>query len=491
VAEKVDLNESGRTVTLARGVRLRTAGFRGSATLLPEPAGEQRAAEVERSSPALAEALANADMHPFRTVAMEAVPTGRPGAAPVRSADGRHGIVVEVPAVGNGQQQVLLLTDERGVRSWHYPQPAAPGSAGFLLPGEITTGGEPMPGENRGVIAAAGRKILSILVFPVVERAVGATAQFVAERLETRARPYLLRHFRPEEHLQRGVGRVEATDWDRLRGGRILLFLHGTFSSSNGGFGGLPAARLGELAAGYDGVLAFDHPTLSATPLDNVATLLDRIPADLRAEVDVIAHSRGGLVARALADETAQRDGPLRVRRIVFVATPNTGTLLTDPENTGTFFDRYTTLLDLVPDGPWSVVTDALSGVLTAVQITAQGLAGGLPGLAAMHPNAEWLKQLGDRGGPGVEHFAIDADFEPTGGLLRLSRFADAVADRVFGGAPNDFVVPTAGVSAAEGRVGFPVPADRRLHFGTAEQAWHCSLFSRPQTGAALARWCR
>ncbi len=89
--------------------------------------------------------------------------------------------------------------------------------------------------------------------------------------------------------------------------GPLLVFVHGTASSTDGSFGKLwdPAnaegARLREaLAATYgERVFALEHRTLSESPIANALALAKRLPAG--AEVHLVSHSRGGLVGEVLA----------------------------------------------------------------------------------------------------------------------------------------------------------------------------------------------
>ncbi|WUI60523.1 hypothetical protein OG774_22620 [Actinomycetospora sp. NBC_00405] len=55
------------------------------------------------------------------------------------------------------------------------------------------------------------------------------------------------------------------------------------------------------LERAYDGrIIAFDHPTASVPPEQNAKALLRLIPDDVHLELDIVCHSRGGLVARIL-----------------------------------------------------------------------------------------------------------------------------------------------------------------------------------------------
>ena len=167
------------------------------------------------------------------------------------------------------------------------------------------------------------------------------------------------------------------------------------------------------------------------------------------------------------------------------------GTPLADDAHIKAFIDRMTTMLNLIPDGPFSLPADILSGVLDVVKILAAGAVEGLPGLRAMDPTDPGLKTLGGSAGPDVARYAIDTEFEPTGSLLSLTRVKDAAVDLVFGQKANDLVVPTDGAAGAAGLPGFPVPPERRLAFGRSSTVWHCSFFSQPQTADRLRQWCR
>ncbi|MEJ2592878.1 MAG: hypothetical protein P8178_16055, partial [Candidatus Thiodiazotropha sp.] len=113
--------------------------------------------------------------------------------------------------------------------------------------------------------------------------------------------------------------------------GRILLLVHGTFSNTdNLLFEGIAKAGngaqfLADVQGHYDHVLSFDHPTLSVDPVVNarqLAVLLNGAPK----QVDIVCHSRGGLVTRWFV-EAMERD-PTRVGRVVYVGSPLAGTSL-------------------------------------------------------------------------------------------------------------------------------------------------------------------
>ena len=93
----------------------------------------------------------------------------------------------------------------------------------------------------------------------------------------------------------------------------VLIFIHGTASSTVGSFGGLwePAQSQmkDELFKFYgDQVYAFEHRTLTESPVQNALQLLALLPKNAR--LHLVSHSRGGLVGEllCLGQRTSARD---------------------------------------------------------------------------------------------------------------------------------------------------------------------------------------
>ncbi len=368
----------------------------GTAERAPELLGG-RADESPPATPALTDALSAAGLEQVHGVQIAATEVPVIG-ADVRGPHDEGLMLLQVPDLGAEAPQVLLQVDEAGVATWHFPQPATamtPGTLEFSVPREVATAPIEGASDDRGLAAMIGRKLLSVLVFPALEAGVGLLARVLAEKYEKSSRPYRLRTFAPGETRTAGAGNLADRGWDGIDG-RALLFVHGTFATSHGTFSGLADDVIGDLWHTYDGrVLAFDHPSLSVTPQQNAAELMSMIPPGRRLDVDIVSHSRGGLVARALADAAAAPDSPLQVRSTVFVAAPNAGTPLADDAHIKAFIDRMTTMLNLIPDGPLSLPADILGGVLDVVKIIAAGAVEGLPGLRAMDPTDPGLTTLG------------------------------------------------------------------------------------------------
>ncbi|HSK12971.1 MAG TPA: hypothetical protein VK907_07125, partial [Phnomibacter sp.] len=79
-----------------------------------------------------------------------------------------------------------------------------------------------------------------------------------------------------------------------------LVLIHGTASSTFGSFGKLYGSSTWDAMVNEYGknILAFQHRTLSKDPLENAEDLLKQLPHG--AEVHLVTHSRGGLIADVL-----------------------------------------------------------------------------------------------------------------------------------------------------------------------------------------------
>jgi len=151
--------------------------------------------------------------------------------------------------------------------------------------------------------------------------------------------------------------------------GPVLLLVHGTFSNSDMWFDQLQASTEGRALlqqwqqAYGDNILAFDHATLSVAPWLNAIDLFDAL-RHITGPVDVLCHSRGGLVVSWLL-----RLAPVPVRQAVFVGAPLGGTSLASPH-------RLSAALDLLAN-----VANALA-LGGAAASTVLPLAAGVTGLA-------------------------------------------------------------------------------------------------------------
>lgn len=108
---------------------------------------------------------------------------------------------------------------------------------------------------------------------------------------------------------QQGMGqpadliKVAATDVAQVaKEGPLLVFIHGTGSSTLGSFGDLQKISANDwdaLEAKFGGrIYGFEHLTLSESPIQNAIELATQLPKG--AQVNLVTHSRGGIVGDLL-----------------------------------------------------------------------------------------------------------------------------------------------------------------------------------------------
>jgi hypothetical protein len=415
-----------------------------------------------------------------------------------RGGGGGTEIVVEVPPPGSGNGQLLLYAAEDGSLSWHLPDDVPPDqvvSRGgdrrtYRLPREVVLADPASAGGQRGMIGAVGSKLFKILVFPLIDPILGKVGDYFAARWEQKNRRNLVRWFDPGDYQRADVAAFAAPDWTRVEGGTALLFIHGTTAQSNTAFQQLPAATLTELGRRYGGrVFALDHFTISVTPHENIRWLAEQLAAlggGSPLTLDIVSHSRGGLVGRVLAERATDvgLQGKVTVRNLVMIGTPNAGTALADRAHLSQLLDRVTDLAQFIPDAG---VTDVIGLVLSILKQLSVGAFGGLEGIMSMDPGGDYLKAFNTTPGSTATYRAIASNYEPPRGasLARVAR--NAGTDFVFRKVGNDLVVPTQGVFEVSGVTGFPI-ADP-LVFAAEAGVDHSSYFTRPEVSAKLLEW--
>ncbi len=479
-----------RTIEL-EGVRITSPGLAGFVEV--HPPGSEGMRSAEEATDDLRRALAGTGMVEQLTVEIrDHREEPLPAAMGTRStARGEPAVELEVPGPGSGRGQVLLATAEDGVVTWHLPDSVPPEDAPtrgedrrtYLLPRQVVEA--PAAPAHRGLMGAVGKKLFKVLSFRLIDPLLGKIADHYVGRWEETNRPHRLRTFTPDDYSLRADADA---DLDTLATGRALLFVHGTLSTTQAAFHRLPRKFVAEMHRRYEGrVFAFDHPTASVDPAENARAFLGAI-SDRRLALDVVTHSRGGLVTRVLAETPPFANLPphdLAFGKVVFVATPNAGTPLADRAHMSDFIDTYTNILELIPG---NVVVDTLEVAVTVLKQLAVGALGGLDGLVAQSPTGVFLAALNRGKKPGgVGYFAVASNFEPPKGS-GLGRFArDLVTDRLFRPAGNDLVVPTDGVYSVSGAGGFPIAGP--ILYPTADGIDHSGFWNQQRTVDALEAW--
>jgi pimeloyl-ACP methyl ester carboxylesterase len=293
--------------------------------------------------------------------------------------------------------------------------------------------------------------------------------------------------------------------------GRTLLFVHGTFSNAENMLAEFKATQAGlsllNAAMGganpYDNVVFFEHPTLAVSPVIN-ALELGRFFANSSGQIDVVAHSRGGLVVRWWLEAFGKSLSvlPAAPVRAVLAGSPLAGTSLAAPDklqsalsllsNIGTFMQATLNLVG--PANPFIWVAGKLvqvivsaTGALARTPLV-DGVVALIPGLSGQSLVSNNLEINRLRLGPcAIEprYYAVQSNFETADPewkfwqYFRRKNLADMATNAIFP-EQNDLVVDT------KSMIDFGVPnlhlADQPYNFGTTDHIWHCNYFRQPQT---------
>lgn len=310
---------------------------------------------------------------------------------------------------------------------------------------------------------------------------------------------------------------IDSLPNDRAR--RILLLVHGTFSSTVGSYGALTTyaegqALIAEALSAYDLVIGFDHYTLSETPEQNaealLASLLPFIESGQSLEIDAISFSRGGLVYRYLS-EILIPDArvPIVCRTAVFVGCANRGTELANDNNWKHLIDFYTNmiagatrLIGLAPGAalPTQILRQGIKVIGSLVTYMAQdGVSNNsVPGIAAMEPAGAFITALNaipnNRTIPGARaYYALGSNFEPTKnddalklGSQLVLKVADGFVDRLMG-KDNDLVVNNDSMFVID-----PAPSARLIETRSVDangRIYHTVYFHQAMVANVCGKW--
>lgn len=267
------------------------------------------------------------------------------------------------PQAGDGRAAVRLVRDagEGGLLRWVYEPPAR-------------VRGVEAGRRSWRAFGVDPRETVQRIAFPELGRN-SVTAGL--QKLDAHLNPVLTTLATPSEGLRRWRGQ----GWAPLRpgelaslAGRVLVFVHGTFSESAmytkefaaSADGETLFGRLTQAGGTYAAVLAFDHPTLSVAPWLNALALNDAL-AGCPAELDFVGHSRGGLVISWLL-----RMAPtLPVRQALFVGSPLAGTSLAAPDKLRQALDTLASVADALAEA-----ADKTGQALPGLQPLALGVGG-------------------------------------------------------------------------------------------------------------------
>jgi hypothetical protein len=289
------------------------------------------------------------------------------------------------------------------------------GLGGFVVPLNL-----PQNDRNqRGIIDTIALKVVNIFVNKAVEKKVAELAiDFENKQLENNKGLFKLgKNF----ELQTYDAKDDSQPY--------FLFIHGTFSSTEGSFGDLKNSEIWTyIQQQYgDRILAFQHETLSKSPLQNVVDLIQKFPNNI--VLHIISHSRGGLVGDILSSysnrstneggftaehlELLKKENrhddieaikiideifklkKIQVKKFIRVACPAGGTILAS-KRIDNFLNVTANLLGLALGSFSNPIFVAFKNLLSSI-LSSKDNVEVLPGLEAQNPDSVFIKILNDQ----------------------------------------------------------------------------------------------
>lgn len=331
-------------------------------------------------------------------------------------------------------------------------------------------------------------------------------------------------------------------EWDPARGhrpvdrtkvntqGRILLIVHGFISSTNHLIDEMCAIKEGEqflkdlFAAGhYKQVLTFDHKTVSVSPVLNALDLHRELQVlgPTPETIDVICHSRGGLVTRWWLEGLGGTPSfGRRPPRVIFLGSPLAGTSLASPArlrgvmdllaSIGSFFSEASEFgAGAAPfAAPFLVFAGALFKVFsyvtkaiakTPIIDAGINMVAGISGMSRVGNNPELTRLRQYPRLPPPDYFAVKSHFRPPNEGWRFWRYfydlddraKNLFMDQVFD-EPNDLIVNTASMTQlgpvagstpeVEDNIADVAGVKRVLNYDTNGKVHHNNYFRQPET---------
>ncbi|NUZ04276.1 DUF7379 domain-containing protein [Piscinibacter koreensis] len=476
----------------------------------PEPGATAASAAATRGG--------SADAPPATVVASVRVGTAR-DAGGVVTVTARPDRDVVVLGIANGPTLVLNPLDARDLlraQQGAATRSASAGSGDVAVPVQLGWPGleaAATRGATRGWMGQAALGLFQVVTGPLQGTAVDLVSAAVTKRVDgaVDAGVYQLTTDLP--------GKLKGSSARRDKvpsapdGGPLLVLVHGTFVDTASTFGKLwvhHGSVVRDLFARYAGrVYALDHPTMGESPIANALTLARALPPGAR--VHLVTHSRGGLVAealaracagiapteldalfagpgfekhrdelRALVDE-AQGKG-LRVERIVRVACPARGTLLASKR-----LDAYVSVLKWCLELASVPVAPELVDFLHEVA-QRRARPDELPGLEAMMPGSPVLEWLN-----GAPPQPIAGDLRVVAGDLEgdsVGSWVKTLLADAFYWTDNDLVVQTRSMYGGAPRAGSAGAAESSgatFLLDRGGKVTHFNYFANERTVRALA----
>lgn len=355
--------------------------------------------------------------------------------------------------------------------------------------------------DDRGVIGGVAVKLLKVFTKKGIQKGIRElAADLEKKQLEKTGLFRLDANFQFQKDIPAGSNKP------------FLLFLHGTNSSTNGSFGELMGTELWKyIHSAYEhNVLAFQHETLTKSPLQNVLDLVKQLPSS--ASLHLVSHSRGGLVGdilsrfcvdnennagfsedeinflkkegrdadikniKAIGEEFKKKN--ITVQKFIRVACPASGTTLAS-KRLDHFFNITFNLIGIAIGGVANPIYGAFKNLIASV-VDCKEDVNVLPGLEAMNPDSPFIKVLNYP----RPLAAIDSPLVVISGNSRVNLSFKALvvlASKLFFDSKNDLVVNTASMYNGTKRLKLV-----QYFFDEGTTVDHFHYFKNPKTNTAL-----
>ncbi len=357
---------------------------------------------------------------------------------------------------------------------------------------------------ERGIIGAVSLKIINIFT----RKSLAKKVREIAADLEKKQLENQIGLFRLDAAFQfQNFTAEEMTH-------PYLLFIHGTASSTQGSFGGLMLTTTWRYIQQTYGarVLAFQHETLTKSPLENVLDLVKALPSGI--SLHLLSQSRGGIVGEVLArfchtDENNRgfddneieylrksdrhedieqiklineilRKKKISVKRFIRVACPAHGSILASKR-----LDNLLNItFNLIGLGTTLTANPVYSGFknLIASVIDCKNEADVLPGLEVQNPDSAFIKVLNN---PATK-VVLDSPLVVISGNCKVKLNLKAllvIASKLFYFTDNDLVVNTNSMYQGTKRLGRV-----QYYFDENAEVDHFHYFKNENTNQALLR---
>ncbi|QEC69512.1 CHAT domain-containing protein [Panacibacter ginsenosidivorans] len=339
---------------------------------------------------------------------------------------------------------------------------------GFVIPATLNN-----VSTERGIIGTIVAKFISIFTKKAINKGIGGLAGKLEEKHLTEKKDDQIISREGLNFLKRDFSFQKVDEKSKFDTDRpFFLFIHGTNSDTKGAYGDLQEADVWNyIHDSYkENVLAFEHRTLTQSPLQNAVDLSKKLPGG--AELHIISHSRGGLIGDILCrysrDEKDRTTGfsganielltkekrdsdiecikalneiyskkKIKVKKFIRVACPAAGTKLASKR-----MDQIFNVLYNLLGREANEIAVILKELIAETLQTKENIKV-LPGIEAMGPESPFIKVLNDRAGD-IEIDGSSLAIISGNGKLSLSfRGLFIILGKLFYMQRNDLVVNT------------------------------------------------